>query len=103
MGEYKKITKEDIDFPRYCFFFIKEIMDSLEEYEIKDVGDELDLEIETPNHPYCYDAFKLIIKTFERKDYRVKFPSFHTDVQDGVKSYNYKWNIKKINYNDLPF
>ena len=27
MGEYKKITKEDVDFPRYCHFFIKEIVE----------------------------------------------------------------------------
>ena len=45
MGEYKKTTKEDIDFPNYCFFFIKEINESLEENDITNPGDELTLEL----------------------------------------------------------
>lgn len=104
MGEYKKITKEDIDFPNYCLFFIKEIIDSLEEYDIKNPGDELSLEIETTQHPYCYDAFELIAKTFNRKGYDMKIPTFKLKNENGIKTYTYKWKILKIQDSyDLPF
>lgn len=104
MGEYKKITKEDVDFPRYCHFFIKEIVESLDEYDIKDPGDELELEIETSQYPYCYEAFELVVRTFERKGYDVRIPNFHMDKRDGTKFYTYKWNFRKLpNVEDLPF
>ncbi len=104
MGEYKKITKEDVDFPRYCHFFIKEIIESLDEYDIKDPGDELDLEIETSQHPYCYEAFELVVRTFERKGYDVRIPTFHMVKRDGTKFYTYKWKFRKLpNVEDLPF
>ena len=94
MGEYKKITKEDVDFPRYCHFFIKEIVESLDEYDIK----------ETSQYPYCYEAFELVVRTFERKGYDVRIPNFHMDKRDGTKFYTYKWNFRKLpNVEDLPF
>lgn len=102
---YKKITRDDVDFPRYCFFFIKEIQDSIEEYEIKDPGDELEVVIETYSHPYCYDAFALVVKAFERKNFQVKIPTFKMEKGEGdSRLYIYKWNLKKINpCDDLPF
>ena len=104
MGEYKKITKEDVDFPRYCYFFIKEIIESLDEYDIKDPGDELDLELETSQYPYCYEAFDLVMRTFERKGYESKIPTFHMVKKDGLKTYIYKWKFKKLpDVEDLPF
>jgi len=104
MGEYKKITKEDIDFPNYCFFFIKEIIESLEEYDITNPGDELSLELETSEHPYCYEAFELIVRTFERKGFSTRIPTFHLVKKDGVKTYTYNWKFTKLpNANDLPF
>lgn len=104
MAEYKKITKEDVDFPNYCFFFIKEIMDSLDEYDIKEPGDELTLEIETVTYPYCYDAMALIMKTFERLGYDMKVPTYKMSKEDDIKTYTYKWRIvKSPNLDDLPF
>lgn len=105
MSEYRKITKEDIDFPNYCFFFIREIQDSLVEKEIKNPGDELSLEIETSQHPYCYDAFELIARTFTRKGFSINIPSFHlTKKKDNTKVYTYKWKIIKRAIDDgLPF
>ena len=104
MGEYKKITKEDIDFPNYCFFFIKKINESLEEYDITNPGDELSLEIETSDYPYCYEAFELITRTFERKGYSMKIPTFHLVKKDEMKMYIYKWKISKLpNADSLPF
>ena len=86
MGEYKKITKEDVDFPRYCHFFIKEIIESLDEYDIKDPGDEL------------------VVRTFERRGYDVRIPTFHMEKRDGTKFYTYKWKFRKLpNVEDLPF
>jgi len=104
MGEYKKTTKKDVDFPNYCLFFIREIIDSLDEYDIHDPGDELQLEIETSQHPYCYEAFELIVKTFERKGYDVRIPTFKLEKKDGSKTYVYKWNLVKLpNVEDLSF
>lgn len=101
MGEYQKITKEFIDLPRYCYFFIKEIQESVDEYNIKEAGDEIEIVIETSNHPYCYDALELIRKAFIRKNFFVKMPSYKMTKEDGVRTYTYRWNLKKID--DLPF
>ena len=104
MGEYKKTTKEDIDFPNYCFFCIKEINESLEENDITNPGDELTLELETSEHPYCYEAFELLVRTFERKGFSTGIPNFQLTNKDGVKTYIYKWKITKLpNVDDLPF
>lgn len=102
---YKKITRDDVDLPRYCFFFISEIQDSLDEHDIKDPGDELELTIETSSHPYCYDAFALVVKAFERKGYQTRIPTFKVEKgEDESKLYVYKWNLKKLNpCDDLPF
>lgn len=103
-SSYKKITRKDIDFPNYCYFFIKEIMDSLEEQGIKNPDDELSLTLETYYHPYCYDALMIIVKTFERMGFYVKIPSYQMDIEDGVRLYTYKWHFKKKpNLDDLPF
>ena len=102
-GEYKKITKEDVDFPDYCYFFIKEIKESLEENEIVNPGDELELELETYDHPYCYEAFALVAKTFGRMGYRMAIPTFVTKKVNGIKQYTYKWKIIKLAKDGLPF
>jgi len=96
MKEYKKTTKEDIDFPRYCHFFIKEILESLEENDVNCKGDELELILETPNHPYCYDAFELVVRTLGRKGFESKIPTFHLKTENGEKVYVYKWVITKM-------
>lgn len=101
MGEYQKITKEYIDFPRYCYFFIKEIQDSINEYNIKEVGDEIEIVIETSEHPYCSDAFELIKKVFTRKNFYVNIPTYKMVKENGVKTYTYRWRLKKID--NLPF
>ena len=104
MAKYKKITKDDIDFPNYCFFFIKEIIDSLEEHDIKEPGDELTLEIGTHEYPYCYDAMALIVKTFERMGYNTRTPTYKLTKEDDIKTYTYKWKlVKSPNLDDLPF
>lgn len=102
---YKKITRDDVDFPKYCYFFIKEIQDSINEYEIKNPGEELEVVIETHSHPYCYDAFALVVKAFERKKFSLRIPTFTTKKdEDGDKVYVYKWTLKKLNpLDDLPF
>lgn len=109
MGEYKKVCREDVDFPNYCYFFISEMIDSLQEYDITNEGDELSLEIETHDHPYCYDAFELIVRTFKRKGYNTNVPTFKLEYKDDIKTYTYKWKIVKgkekseCNVDDLPF
>lgn len=104
MLDIEKIEQDGIDFPSYCHYFISEIIDSLEENDITNVGDELTLDIETIYHPYCYDAFALIAKTFERKGYKINIPRYKLKYVDGVKTYAYQWKIKKVSTeDDLPF
>lgn len=103
MGNYHKVTKNNIDFPKYCYYFISEIIDSLEENEIENPGDELSLEIETPQHPYCYDAMELIVRTLQRKGYSTRIPNFSMKIIDGVKNYIYTWKIIKTSNDGLPF
>ena len=101
MGEYQRITKEYIDFPKYCYFFIKEIQESIDEYNIKKVGDEIEITIETSEHPYCSDAFQLIKKAFTRKKFLISLSHYKMIKEENVKTYTYKWRLKKID--DLPF
>ena len=102
--EYKKITKEYIDFPRYCYFFISEIQDSIDENSIKDVGDEIEIEIETTGHPYCYDALELIVRSFVRKGFDTRIPNYRMEKNNVERKYIYKWKLVKTpNIDDLPF
>ena len=103
-ASYKKLTKEDIDFPRYCLFFIRYIQEyinaSLDELSYVTP---LEIPIKT-EYPYCSDAFDLIIKTFEKKGLNVSTPTFKLEIKDNTKYYNYKWRVRKaIDCDDLPF
>ena len=102
---YKKTTRDDVDFPRYCYFFIKELMESIEDNEIVDPGDELEVSLETSQYPYCYDALELVVRTFERKGFHTRIPTFKVNTEeDNTKVYVYKWELKKVNpCDDLPF
>ncbi len=102
MGEYKKITKEDIDFPRYCLFFIKRIQDKLDEEDVKErVYTEVLIDT---IYPYCSDVFDLVIKTFERKGFDTMTPSFKIEYKFNVKHYIYRWRMRKLSkLDDLPF
>ena len=99
---YKKLTKEDIDFPRYCLFFIKKLQEAIDESDIED-DKAIEVKLDSTLR-YCSDAFELITKTFERKGLIVSVPSFKLVCENGIKHYIYKWKFQKyVNYNDLPF
>lgn len=102
---YKKITIEDINLPQYCHFFIKEIQDSVEEYDVKNPGDELEVTIESYIHPYCYDALSLVVKAFERKNFTISVPTYKLEKdEDGDKKYIFTWKLtKRRRIDDLPF
>ena len=102
MGSYKKLTREDIDFPNYCLFFIRCIKEAIDNSELKYTED-LEINIGT-TYPYCSDAFDLIMRTFERKGLQMRTPTFKLELKDKKKYYNYKWRVRKsVNLNDLPF
>ena len=102
MGSYKKLTREDIDFPNYCLFFIRCIKEAIDTSELKYTED-LEINIGT-TYPYCSDAFDLIMRTFERKGLQMRTPTFKLELKDSEKYYNYKWRVRKsVNLNDLPF
>jgi len=104
MGEYRKITKEDINFPKYCLFFIKKIQEAIDKSK-NDLSymEFLNVEVET-TYPYCSDAFDLIAKTFTRKGLELRTPTYKMDKVDGIPHYLYKWGIRKeVDYDDLPF
>ena len=97
-----KITKEDIDFPKYCLFFIRKIQEKLDKEEL-DEKDYLEVNIETL-YPYCSDAFDLIMRTFERKGVDVMIPTFKVEHKYNVKHYIYRWRFRKLGkIDDLPF
>ena len=103
MGDtYKKLTKEDIDFPNYCLFFIRCIQEAIDSSDLSYV-DFLEVHVDT-TYPYCSDAFDLITKTFERKGLDIRTPTFKMEIKDKVKHYDYKWKLRKgTNVSDLPF
>ena len=101
MGEYKKITKTDINMPKYCLFFIKEIQEAIDETNFDEYGG-LELTLTTSKYPYCYDALKLVVKTFTKKGFQIKIPSFVTTKEGDKKIWEYKWDISK-DIDDLPF
>lgn len=97
-----KLSKEDIDFPKYCLFFIKKIQEELDKEELNETTySEVIVE---SIYPYCSDAFDLIMKTFERKGIDVMIPTFKVEYKLNVKYYIYKWKFRKlIKFDDLPF
>lgn len=108
MDDYtcKKISKDNINFPAYCYFFIKRLLTIAQNALGRD-DDKVTIEINTNDgdHPYCYEAFELVVKTLERKGYSTRIPAFKRDiVEGGVDKLHYKFTIRKlVNYDDLPF
>ena len=101
---YKKTTKYDVDFPAYCFFFLNRILKNLKTVELDDTTT-VELEISTSEHPYCYDAFELIVRTLERKGIWSRIPGFKREKIEGQSDIlHYKFTIKKLKvYDNLPF
>jgi len=87
MGELKTTFKEGICFPKYCIFFLKEILDSIKEEDLQK-GEILELEIHS-QYPYFFDGLNLVKKTLERKGFKIKFPTY---IKKEDVAY-YKWEI----------
>jgi hypothetical protein len=101
--EYHKTTKDDIDFPGFCLYFIRELLESVEEANLKD-NEELEVSITSYEFPYCSDAFSLVSRTLARKGFSCTMPTFKIEMDGKLKGYNYKWIIKPLGaYDDLPF
>lgn len=100
---YKKITKDDVNFPAYCYFFLKRLI-SYGKCVVRP-DEKLDIEIMTPDHPYCYEAFELIVRTMERKGISTRIPAFKREKREGREDMlHYKFTLKKlVNCDDLPF
>jgi hypothetical protein len=102
---YKKLTKDDIDFPTYCLFFIKKLQETIDD-EGLDEFIFTEVSVET-TYPYCAEAFELINKTFERKGIEMRTPTYRLAYKHGVKFYTYKWRLRlwsRVNeYSELPF
>ena len=99
---YTKLTKEEINFPKYCLFFIKELEDAINKCELSYVT--YTMVTVSTTYRYCSEAFDLIVKTFERKGLDVATPTFKMEMKDGVKYYNYKWKFRRfVDCGDLPF
>jgi hypothetical protein len=106
MSGYHKLTKYEVDFPRYCLFFIKKIQEEIDNEGFNE-DNELVINIDS-TFRYCSDAFDLITKTFERKGLIVNIPTYRLTIEDDVKHYIYKWKFEKYPsvipiYDDLPF
>ena len=103
---YKKKTKDDVDYPAYCYFFISSLLRWAKNSVVRD-DDKITIEIKTNDgkHPYCYDAFELVVKTLERKGYSTRIPAFKRDVIEGGHDIlHYKFTIRKlVNCDDVPF
>lgn len=104
MSEYKKLTKDDIDFPKYCLFFIRKIQEAIDNPKSSlSYVEFLKVEVET-TYPYCSEAFNLIAKTFTRKGLEMRTPTYKMNKVDGIPHYLYNWGVRKeVDYDDLPF
>lgn len=103
MGEYKKITKDDINLPQYCLFFIKKIQEAIENEGGLDKIKTMEVSIET-TYPYCSDAFELIAKAFASKKIDLMPPTFKVEYKFNIKTYVYKCRLQILgNIDDLPF
>jgi methyl coenzyme M reductase subunit D len=106
MEEYKPITKSDVNFPEYCIYFIRKILDDIDKKEMV-IGDITNVSVETlfEIHPYCYDGVELVCRTLLRKGYEVMIPTFRKEQNtSGDIIVKYNWKVKKVrNIDDLPF
>lgn len=106
MGEYRPITKADINMPEYCMFFIQKIIADIEKKKLNP-GDMTLVKVDTylEEHPYVYDAVELVCRTFDRKGYDIMIPTFRREeLENGKTLVHYGWKVKKkVNVNDLPF
>ena len=100
---YKKITKVDINFPKFCLFFIESLKKEIDDTDFK-VYNELEVKVNTYEFPYCYEAFSLVTKSFKRIGFDVKTPTFKLVSIDGIRHWQYKFLIKvSKGCEDLPF
>lgn len=95
-AEYKKTTRNDINFPLYCLDLIngiKEIVD----------GDKNAKEVVLyMNQPYCFDAIDLVTRTFHRKGIWLNKLNYRLIKSEGCETrYCYKWEVSRLD--DLPF
>ena len=106
MEEFRPITKADVNFPEYCFFFLDNILKDINKKQL-DPGDMTIVSVETllKKHPYCYDGVELVCRTLLRKGYDVMIPTYRREVlPNGETVVKYNWKVKKkINVDDLPF
>jgi hypothetical protein len=105
MGEYRKTTKEDINFPLFCLLFIKRIQKAIDKWDEGEYFTPIVAEMKIPC-PYCSEAFKLIEKTFERQGLIMSPPTYTTSVENGIKYYKYKLKFSYWAYDEysgLPF
>lgn len=106
MAEYVKLTKKDVDFPKCCQFFLTELLQFINDGNVKD-STQVEKIVDVMDMPYCYDVIEMVIKTIKHKGYTVQIPAYKKEVTDNGTLFKYKWKISKnVTYNnvdDLPF
>ena len=104
MNEYKKLTKDDVNFPKCCYFFINELLNYLSSIDENKI--QFEKIVESTEVPYCYDVISMVIKTLKSKGYIAQIPAYKKEKNESGTLFRYKWKISKeikCTGEDLPF
>lgn len=106
MEEYKKMTKDMIDFPEYVLGFLSVIVSKLRFYGMIDgftpkVGSEaatsLIMPIVSKKYRYCYEGIALVEKTMNKRGFKCQMKSYRAEEsEDGKLEYHYNFSVTKI-------
>ncbi len=99
---YKKESKRGVNFPLYCYSFIKKINESLIRNEVVEKEGCIGISLKSKSFPYDYDALELITRTFKNKGFDTKIPSYHMERENGEKVHVYRWEMS-YSKDDFPF
>ncbi len=91
---YEKKTKTNTKIAPIISFFVKEILRILELRNWKKGDGLATISISTREHEYCYDAIRMVEKTFRRMKCECKMTYYYRT--ESSKTFAYVWEIKEM-------
>jgi len=91
-NDFRHRSRNTYDYPMATMFFCKEIWREICEHQkfgLKNVN----TRIKTFQYPYCYDIIKNVGRVYEMHGYKIGFPSYSSELENGKKVFIYEWKF----------